>query len=500
MSRQAIAELKTTILAIMILVLLSVVLPFSAQAKKPIFKPNQINKEIASPVVTVPAPPSAQAVTPPAENLKFTDFTTSERQIRAGSTMTVSAIVKNLGMMRSGPFSVKFYVSKNRAGSNSNRLLKTMPGFRLSRNASKTFTNPVTIPDDLRSGTYWLVAKITRSSPQSVKDFNSKRLTVRSANVPGTAPAIAHSASSSDSSQIKPKINSVNPAPVATGQSLTISGDKFGPSQGTVELGFNDPVALVPLTITSWNNRRIVVHVTDSVDSLVPSGNSAVALMVKPRGFEEHGQKVVKAIRLVSGIVPDIRSLSSQTIRPRQMITIKGFHFLDERPGIARFFFLDNQYEGIVRAGDWEDQRVRVILPSLIRGIIGTEGYVEVENHLGRKSRHRITFIPNLETKVFYDSVSLYYKNGGLGEYNKDKPFIFFNYNYRHITPFLNNWVIKTVELEKRGRGTCKLIPDVGPGSTYLPNQIEIHVKKNYETVSCSCRVVAEGPAGTSPH
>ena len=340
-------NLRTTALVVIILALLALIFPFSAQAKKPIIKPTKLNNQITTPAVVGSAPASAQAVKPSAENLKFTDFTISERQIRAGSSLSVSAIVKNMGVMRSGPFTVKFYISKNRAGGNPNRLLKTMPGFRLSRNASRTFTSPVTIPADLESSHYWLIAKISKSNLQSVKDVKAKPLSVRSANAPGTAPAIAYNSSNSDSSQIRPQIRSVSPAQVTTGQSVTISGDRFGPPQGIVELGFNEPAALVPLTVTSWNNRRIVAHVPDSVDDLVPSTNSAVALIVKPRGFEEHGLQGRKIIRLVSGLIPDIRSLSSQTVKPRQMITVTGYHFLDEQPGIVRFFFMINNMRAL---------------------------------------------------------------------------------------------------------------------------------------------------------
>ncbi len=500
MSRPARVNFKITILTIMVLVLLAVILPFVAQAKKPFKKPNQINKQIAAPGASGPAIAPRTTATPAAENLKFTDFTASVRQIRAGSSLTVSAIVKNLGVMQSGPFTVKFYISKNRSGGSYNRLLKTMPGFRLSRNATKPFTSPVTIPENLRSSNYWLIAKITQSNLQSVKDTKATPLAVRSANASDAASTTVYTGPNSGSSQIRPLIRSVSPAQVATGQSVTISGDRFGPPQGTVELGFGEPAGLVSLTVTSWNNRRIVAHVPDSVDPLVPQGNSAVALLVKPRGFEEHGIKSTKLIRLVSGLVPDIRSVSSQTVKPGQVIWINGYHFLADRPGTVKFIFRDHQYEGVVRSGNWEDQKIKVRLPD-ISGIVGTNGHIEVENYLGRKSRHTIVFEPNLETRSFFYALSHRYGGGTLGEIQRKRFFIFTDLNFHHVTPLLNNWVIKKAELKKTsGKGRCTFIPEVGPGSTHLPVQVEIYVNKHYETVVCDCKVEIEGPEGTSPY
>ncbi len=487
--------LIVTTLGIMILVF-----SFSAQAQMPFKKPNKINKQIAKP--STAAPSAAPTAIPPAENLKLIEFTTSARQIRAGDSMTVSAMVKNMGTMRSGPFSVKFYIAKNRAGGNSKRLLKTMPGFRLARNSSKDFNSPVTIPDNLRTSRYWLIVKITKSNPRSVKDVKAKQLRVQSASAPNAAPTIVHNRSNSDSSQIRPEIRSISPAQVTTGQSLTISGDRFGPPQGTVELGFSEPAVLAPLTVISWNNRRIVAQVPDDIDTLVPPGNSAVALWVKPRGFEEHGIKTSKITRLVSGLVPRIQSLSSQTVRPGQEIWVKGHNFLAEQPGEIKFFFHDRQFTGIVMSGNWRDQQVKVVLPDSVSGITSTNGYIEVKNFRGRKSRHEITFIPKLESRHLYESADHYYKTDAiLGQSRAIKVFIFTNLTGHHVKPFINNWVIKTVDVKKiLGKGSCSIIPEVTTGSTHLPVQMKIKVTGNYESVACSCQIEIEGPAGTNPY
>jgi hypothetical protein len=488
-------NLKNKLWVVSILILMIIALPAIGQTKMLIKQELKINKQKNHAISK--AKPSA---VPLNVDLKFTTVTISTRQIRAGRSLTVSATVKNFGVMLSGPFTIKFYISGTRTGGHPNRLIKTMPGFRLAGNNSKIFESPVTIPEDLRSQHYWLVAKVTQSSPQSIKDIKARRLTVSSANAPSTAPAISYNGSNSNDSQIRPRISSISPAQVATGQSITISGNNFGPRQGIVELGFSSPAAIVPLTITSWNNRNIVVHVPESTDALVPPGNSAVMLWVKPDGFDEHGLRDGKAIRFVSGLVPRIQSLSSQTVKPRQEIWVTGDNFLDEHPGVIRFIFHGHQFEGVVRSGDWGDQRVKVILPPYISGIIGTNGHIEVENYRGHKSRHEITFVPDLETKLLVESVM-----GKRGTRTNQSPpnykeFIFTSFTHHQPITLLNDWVIKEVELRKTGgNGTCTLIPQVAPGSSDFPYQVDFHINEYKGLVGCSCRVLIEGPIGTNP-
>ncbi len=491
-------KLSIGLLFISILAILSMAFPAMAQPKSPVKERSEIHRQKAAPA----SAPTAPAATPAASsgaNLKFTAFSASTAQIQAGSSLTVSAIVKNSGKRSSGRYVVKFYIAKNRTGKSRASRLASMPGVTLARNATKTFERSITIPENQSPGSWWLVTKVEQPGSRPVKDSKAKRITVISASAPAPAPAISPMASNPN----RPRIRSVTPTPVATGRSVTISGDRFGPRQGTVELGFADRDVPEPLDVTQWSNRRIVARVSESTDGLVPPDNSAVMLWVKPDGFEEHSLRDGKFIRLVSGLIPRIVTLSSRTILPGQEITLHGEHFLDRSPGQVRFIFSGHSFDGYVKPGNWEENRIIVSLPETVSGLTSTDGHVEVENFRGRSSRHGIVFLPNLETKRFVESVWHHYRSSAaVGEYGSKtkKEFILLSITHRRPTYLLNDWVIKSIDLRKTsGPGSCSLEPPVSAGSSSLPNFIKIRVNKPFSDVYCQFTLEIHGPAGTDP-
>lgn len=460
-------------------------------------KPGQIK--------TAPAvkPGSAPGKKAKEVDLKITDFTvTPESQpVRQGDRLPYVIKIKNEGLKSSGRFMIKYYFAKNTRLISPGQCVATIVVPRLGKNASKDYDRSIQVPRDIDPGFHFLVARIEQPGASPVKDTAAKRFNIRSSSAPGMAPALSHSAPTNSD---RPRIEQVSPSPVMTGRSVIIRGDRFGPNQGKVKLGFARPATFLELNITQWNNRRITAQVPEDADSLVPRGNSAVALIIEPHGFEDHGIRGVKSIRLVSGLVPRINTLSSRTIVPGQTITLSGENFLDGDPGEVRFLFHDHSYEGIVAGKDWTDSRIMVSLPEGITGITGTDGKVEVTNSRGRKAEHGIAFLPDLETKRMLEIVSHRLSSPvslGTGGQKRNKIWIFKDITKRTANQLVNDWVVKSAELVKtEGNGSCTYIPAVGPGDRHLPIQVEIKVNEYHETVSCKCQIEIQGPAGTYPY
>lgn len=485
-----------------ILIAMGLTYPGTIQAKSPTDLNVKTNKPNKIKPTSTTTPGSAAAVKPKLVDLKITEFTVTATspQIQQGGTLSSSTIVKNFGIKRSGQYMVQYYITKNPKRIRPDQNIGGSPGVGLGKNATKPFNRSLHIPEDLDPGFYFVVARVEQSGKNKVKDYKAKRINVRSSSAPASAPTRGTMSTSTDG----PRIRTITPSQVITGQSITISGDRFGPGQGQVELGFANPDALVPLPVTQWSNQRIVARVPDSTDALVPAGNSAVTLWVKPDGFEEHGLRGGKTIRLVSGLVPMIQTLSSRTIMPNQTITLYGDNFLDEQPGGVKFIFHGHEFEGSIEPDGWRNNQIQVELPKDITGITSTDGRVEVENHRGRKSHHSIVFLPNLEKKVFRDSVRHRYRHsksiGAEFAYKTIKIMIFKNIAYLQKIFLKNDWVITRAEIEKHdGNGTCTFDPPVALGEKQIPNFIKVHHNETYDTISCTCEIEIQGPAGTNP-
>lgn len=222
-----------------------------------------------------------------------------------------------------------------------------------------------------------------------------------------------------------------------------------------------------------------------------------------PVGYDEHGLRDGKVIRLASGFVPRIDNLSSRTILPGQEITLRGEHFLDRQPGQVKFHFGGHIFNGKVKSGNWGNNLIRVSLPESIGGITSTDGQVEVANYRGRSSRYNIVFLPNLETRLLVDLVRHeYHTRASIGELGMATLRVAIHEDITHhrSTLLTNDWVIKSAELNRlSGHGSCRYIPEVAPGSGQLPNLVEMHATGTYETVRCRSRITIQGPTGTDP-
>ncbi|OGP11992.1 MAG: hypothetical protein A3G39_07000 [Deltaproteobacteria bacterium RIFCSPLOWO2_12_FULL_43_16] len=106
---------------------------------------------------------------------------------------------------------------------------------------------------------------------------------------------------------ITPVINSLFPTSGAVGTSVTISGSRFGTTQGTSTATFNGIAA----TSTSWNDTSIVTS--------VPTGASTGPVVVTVGGMSSNG--------VTFTVTPKITSLSPSSGQIGNVVSINGYNF-----------------------------------------------------------------------------------------------------------------------------------------------------------------------------
>ena len=92
---------------------------------------------------------------PPRPDLAVSGLTLPD-VVKAGTTISASAVVENLGTAASGSFDVKFYLSTDDEISTSDTLLKTVTRTTIVAGGSQAWMQSLNIPKPLADGSYWI--------------------------------------------------------------------------------------------------------------------------------------------------------------------------------------------------------------------------------------------------------------------------------------------------------------------------------------------------------
>jgi hypothetical protein len=189
-------------------------------------------------------------------------------------------------------------------------------------------------------------------------------------------------------------IHSVSPEAATVGERLTISGEGFGASPGTVAIVIGREVVYCP--VSSWEQRRIVVTVSEDVQDIVGETEKEGFVRVMLSGGQLGPYWNLTIRPDPSRITPEITSLSTAEIRPGQTLIIEGRNFLTERRGTVTFAFSGFTLRGGIN--DWDDTFISVTLPEGVSRLTRTDGTVTVTNYVGLQVNKSITFVPTLHT------------------------------------------------------------------------------------------------------
>ena len=206
------------------------------------------------------------------------------------------------------------------------------------------------------------------------------------------------------------RITGVSPMTVAVGGRLTIIGENFGATQRRVylklwrttgiissegitqwqELIEIDGAGQIECPVSSWGNRRVVVTIPGSLASVVGEREKQGKIYI---ALPEYNHDI-RVGPDPGSITPEIRALSSQTIRQGQTLVIEGVNFLTDHHGEVEFHLSGRTIRA--RVEEWDDTYIISVFPDggEVEDIPGVAGVVKVRNHAGMEASRIITYQP----------------------------------------------------------------------------------------------------------
>jgi hypothetical protein len=228
------------------------------------------------------------------------------------------------------------------------------------------------------------------------------------------------------------------------------------------------------------------------------------------------GKIPFKRPKVTLPVSPHIDEMSSNEIRPGQVLIITGSNFLTR--GRVDFVFGSITLYGIVN--EWHDRYISVTLDSNLSGYKRMTGIVKVINETGASNMKPITFIPAEEIlelpvetvyppgthKCDYTNLLCYESAQffciGRPDHIVDKRV--------HLYSLKNNWVVYDywlfTNLLSAAQGTCKYMeqPNIGTPTPMARIQLTIPCEEDFEDAvsvySCDSHVLIIGPRGVRPY
>jgi len=297
------------------------------------------------------------------------------------------------------------------------------------------------------------------------------------------------------------RITSLNPQPVVMGggrggyDQLNIIGENFGRS-GSVKLSIG--AKNTTLDTIAWHPDSIAVKMYSHLKEFFRE--EALNAM---RDGEIIGRLWVHAAKNIatsevrihtSGwdltLTPQIKSISSEEIRPGQEITIEGKYFLAKaRDSSVTFTFGSRNINGNIQ--HWEDSVIHVLLPPNVSGLTFTRGSLKVKNIQGFQADTPINFRPEKEQLTLIDPIS--HGDGGLGA--------FYDYGWSGTFTLrdfelINDWKVFEYWLNVYD-GNCRYRDRPRTGTPYPRTVVEGSYGWN-DCLRCLNFITIEGPRGTN--
>lgn len=311
---------------------------------------------------------------------------------------------------------------------------------------------------------------------------------LRAANVPSSVAATA----AGDRFENLPRIRSISPRPVIPGGAMTLTGENFGSSAGTVTVrfSFEGTTWNIRCTVNSggWNDHRIVATPPEWLRHSVGESNKDVRVFIRT---DQGGASMeVQLGPDPASLQPEITGLSRTSIEPEQIIIIEGRNFLSESNGRVEFSFGGQSPRGIIE--DWGPNFISVRLPDSVQGIPETDGVMTVINHRGYRASRSITFEPALDMKTYHRDYWMHCHAWSLGFLGAKEEKTFFNVD------LINGWKVKEawleVDVHGPGGGARYLVqPQVG--STRAHSRVEIWAEA-FSRTDLDEYIIIEGPKG----
>jgi hypothetical protein len=294
------------------------------------------------------------------------------------------------------------------------------------------------------------------------------------------------------------RITSLNPQPVVIGgafDQLHIIGENLGRS-GSVKLSIGtknttlDTIAWHPDSIAVKMYSHLKEFFREEALNAMRDGEIVGRLWV-------HAAKNIATseVRIhTSGwdltLTPQIKSISSEEIRPGQEITIEGKYFLAKaRDSSVTFTFGSRNINGNIQ--HWEDSVIHVQLPSNVSGLNFTRGSLKVKNFQGFQADYPINFRPEKEQLTLIDPIS--HGEGGLGaiyDYGWSGTFTLRDFE------LINDWKVFESWFNVYS-GNCRYRDRPRSGTPYPRTVVEGSYGWN-DNLSCLNYIIIEGPRGTN--
>ncbi len=287
------------------------------------------------------------------------------------------------------------------------------------------------------------------------------------------------------------RIRSISPRPVVAGQSMTLSGENFGTTPGTVTLRLNDGRNTYNFRCevdrTRWRDNQVAATPPEWLKSWAREVNKPIRIFIRT---EEGGASMEAVIGPDPvTIQPEITRLSRSTIEPGQIIVIEGQYFLRQHRGTVEFRFGSRTFNGIVE--DWYSNYISVKLPEDIEGMQTTDGIVKVINHRRYHTTHSITFEPTLVMHTYHKDYYITCHAWALGFLGAKEEKTKFNFD------LVNGWKVKEawMDVDPHGRGGARYIIRPEVGSTRAHSRVELWAGA-FARTDVDEYILVEGPRG----
>lgn len=283
------------------------------------------------------------------------------------------------------------------------------------------------------------------------------------------------------------RIGAVRPESVLVGGDLTFDGSGFGDRPGRVEVVFRDSRLIAPGDVVRWRDDRVQVRMPLALAPLVgESAKETVVWLVHSDETSRVGREIrIRPNELL--LRPRVRSLvpDEGRVGPGDVLAVEGVNFLS-RPGSARMSVGGRRIDPVVET--WSDTLLLLRVPEDIVGLVEQEGILFLDNHLGRSTDTRFTFLPRLANEGLTKRYS--HTCGLLGFRDTVTAFDF---------PLINQWRVADYSLHGSSGLNQGCVWEKSP-TAHDPSTRLLYWCNALFFVDCSIRVLLEGPAGTRSH
>lgn len=279
------------------------------------------------------------------------------------------------------------------------------------------------------------------------------------------------------------RIFNVIPFVPEVGDELTITGENFGSTRGTVVLLISG--VIITCSIRSWSDGAINTSIPETAADIVGEAEKNVTIWVKEPGKNLGPYRNTRIRPKAERLIPVITSVYPDEVTPGQLVVVTGRNFLSRR-GVVRFDF-DN---GLIHPGtikEWSDNSVVIEMDPDLGGLRAQSCKMIVENRAGNSDDSTFNFVPAEQLILLTETHEL--SNLGDKAVGEDSDFGF---------DLINDWVVEEsrreiVEVYGGHRFTYEQMPERGDTNCLMRFR---YVVDDYSTLTINNYLTIKGPRG----